>query len=241
MRTLMQLTVPGTSSAGRVRFTAVTRHVGHLAVEPGAQPVEKMRLVARQIDVSDAEPRKAELRGSSAEVGQTGRLGSSRQRVTVSRKVEAINGSRAVRCGTGCRHNADTDAQPHRLDLSRACPDSSATEALGQALARALPAAAAAGAVVYLQGELGAGKTTCVRSLLRALGVDGLVRSPTYTLVETYRLAALTCIHVDLYRLQVPDTKSMSWDCAIWWGRAACCWWNGPRKAAARCRPRIWI
>jgi tRNA threonylcarbamoyladenosine biosynthesis protein TsaE len=87
------------------------------------------------------------------------------------------------------------------MDLDLA--DSSATEALGQALARALPAAAAAGAVVYLQGDLGAGKTTCVRSLLRTLGATGLVRSPTYTLVETYDLAALTCIHVDLYRVQV--------------------------------------
>jgi tRNA threonylcarbamoyladenosine biosynthesis protein TsaE len=79
--------------------------------------------------------------------------------------------------------------------------DSSSTDALGQALARALPGVAS-GAVVYLQGELGAGKTTCVRSLLRALGVAGLVRSPTYTLVETYVLANLTCVHVDLYRLQ---------------------------------------
>ena len=86
--------------------------------------------------------------------------------------------------------------------------DSSVTECLGQALARAFPGAAAAaagaGAVLYLRGELGAGKTTCVRSLLRALGVTGLVRSPTYTLVETYILAALTCVHVDLYRLQSP-------------------------------------
>jgi tRNA threonylcarbamoyladenosine biosynthesis protein TsaE len=93
-------------------------------------------------------------------------------------------------------------------------PDSSVTDALGQALARSIPGAAAmgavrssaaqTGAVVYLQGELGAGKTTCVRSLLRALGVAGLVRSPTYTLVETYPLAVLTCVHVDLYRVQSP-------------------------------------
>jgi tRNA threonylcarbamoyladenosine biosynthesis protein TsaE len=92
--------------------------------------------------------------------------------------------------------------QDTRVTTDFNLPDGSATEALGQALARSLPGAAHTGAVLYLQGELGAGKTTCARSLLRALGVTGLVRSPTYTLVETYPLAALTCVHVDLYRLQ---------------------------------------
>jgi tRNA threonylcarbamoyladenosine biosynthesis protein TsaE len=84
--------------------------------------------------------------------------------------------------------------------------DSGATEALGRALAGSLPAVAVAaapgGAVLHLTGELGAGKTTVVRALLRTLGVDGPVRSPTYTLIETYSLPGLTGIHVDLYRLQ---------------------------------------
>ena len=82
--------------------------------------------------------------------------------------------------------------------------DSSATEALGGALARAYVAAEQGSAVIYLHGELGAGKTTCVRSLLRALGVGGVIRSPTYTLVEAYTLGANVCVHVDLYRLQGP-------------------------------------
>ncbi len=79
--------------------------------------------------------------------------------------------------------------------------DAAASDGLGAALAAALPDAAA-GAVVHLHGELGAGKTTCARSLLRTLGVSGLIRSPTYTLVESYSLSEFTCIHVDLYRLQ---------------------------------------
>lgn len=80
--------------------------------------------------------------------------------------------------------------------------DSSVTDSLGRALARSIPSAVLTGAVMYLRGDLGAGKTSCVRSLLRALGADGPVRSPTYTLVETYNLASLTCVHVDLYRIQ---------------------------------------
>jgi tRNA threonylcarbamoyladenosine biosynthesis protein TsaE len=82
-----------------------------------------------------------------------------------------------------------------------ALPDAPATEVLGAALARTFPGAQA-GAVVHLRGELGSGKTTCARSLLHALGVTATVRSPTYTLVDTYSVGELTCVHVDLYRIQ---------------------------------------
>ncbi len=80
-------------------------------------------------------------------------------------------------------------------------PSAVDTEVLGAALAHSLPPLDVGGAVLYLYGELGAGKTTCVRTLLRTLGIARPVRSPTYTLVETYIAEGLTCVHVDLYRL----------------------------------------
>lgn len=72
------------------------------------------------------------------------------------------------------------------------------TEALGRALAAARPERA----VLHLQGELGAGKSTLARALLRALGVQGAIRSPTYTLIERYPLAdGGEAVHLDLYRI----------------------------------------
>jgi len=82
--------------------------------------------------------------------------------------------------------------------------DAGATDTLGEALARAFPGAVRGCAVLYLRGELGAGKTGFARSLLRTLGASGLIRSPTFTLLESYPLGAMTCIHVDLYRLHSP-------------------------------------
>jgi ATPase, YjeE family len=79
--------------------------------------------------------------------------------------------------------------------------DAAATDALGQRLAAQRPAHA----VVHLYGDLGAGKSTLARALLRALGVTGTIRSPTYTLVERYPLAdGSEAWHLDLYRIGDP-------------------------------------
>lgn len=76
--------------------------------------------------------------------------------------------------------------------------DADATEAL----ARRLAATAPSPATVHLQGDLGAGKSTLARAWLRALGVEGAIRSPTYTLVERYPLAGGgEALHLDLYRI----------------------------------------
>jgi len=83
-------------------------------------------------------------------------------------------------------------------------PVESTTLSIGEALARALPPDAT-GLLLTLAGELGAGKTTLTRALLRELGAAGPVRSPTYTLFEPYELPGGAVLHVDLYRLSGPD------------------------------------
>jgi len=84
--------------------------------------------------------------------------------------------------------------------MKLALPDEPATIALAERLAAALPDDLS-GWTILLEGELGAGKSTFARALIRAMGHAGAVPSPTYTLVEPYQLRDKSIYHIDLYRV----------------------------------------
>jgi tRNA threonylcarbamoyladenosine biosynthesis protein TsaE len=89
----------------------------------------------------------------------------------------------------------------HKPDLTRDLPAEADTLALGAGIARGI----VPGMVLHLSGELGAGKTTLVRGILRALGHDKPVKSPTFTLVEVYEVSRLYLYHFDFYRFNDPS------------------------------------
>lgn len=127
------------------------------------------------------------------------------------------------------------------LERQLSLPDTTATERLGLALAGLLRSRR--GGVVTLHGDLGAGKTTLARACLRALGVVGAVKSPTYTLVEPYALGDLRVLHMDLYRLSEPEEL---YGLGVFDEPPSGAWWlvEWPEKGGALLPPatlQIWL
>ena len=111
--------------------------------------------------------------------------------------------------------------------MTRFLPSEQETLALGAAFARAIEP----GLVVYLKGELGAGKTTFARGVLRGLGHTGRVKSPTFTLVEVYKFSKLYLYHFDFYRFENPREFEEAGFGELF-GPAAVCLVEWPEKAS---------
>jgi tRNA threonylcarbamoyladenosine biosynthesis protein TsaE len=122
------------------------------------------------------------------------------------------------------------------LQISRFLPVEADTLALGQTLAGVLRA----GLTVYLTGDLGAGKTTLARGILRGLGYAGRVKSPTFTLVEPYAFSRLNLYHFDFYRFNHPHELADS-GLGEYFNEGAVCLVEWPEKAADLPPPDIRI
>lgn len=151
-------------------------HIIHLPMAAGLEPGRQARLGVGEARVRDADLVETERPPPRLDI-----RGKGRQAFLPARKIIVHQ-----------IHPGNDSGPSAHLHL----PDEDATLAAGARLAAALPARL----TVFLRGDLGAGKTTLTRGLLRGMGFTGRVKSPTYTLVEPYKDSRISVYHFDFYR-----------------------------------------
>lgn len=166
-------------------------HIIHLAVAAEFQPAQKSGAGLRDVGSGNADRGEAEFLSPV--------LDFSDQRSFVDFLCLACCGVGYV--GVIRLHSPNHSSSEVQASLALDLPDEPSTTALAGLLAPLL----APGMVVWLDGDLGAGKTTLVRALLRNLGYAGPVKSPTYTLVEVYVISSIYWYHFDFYRFNDPE------------------------------------
>src|SRR6266568_1562582 len=170
-------------------FGAVLSHIIQLAGETPFEPGGEAGLHRRQVGIGDTDGLEPQL--ASPGLDRRGER----------RKIVRPRPPRPVHWCFHVTHSSNHSQLPREMHWTTHLPDEAATSRLGTLLAAGI----APGIRIYLRGELGSGKTTLVRALLRGLGVEGVVKSPSYALVELYVVSRLNLYHFDFYRFMNPS------------------------------------